>query len=284
MLDALCLVYLVAVMFSLGLDRVEETGKKKEKRRHLISGLVFNLVLVPVIALAVTRVARHASDVTSALLLLAAAPGGRYLPHLDRIAGGDTPLAIELTLFLAKLTAFTAPLTAAWLLDLHRVHIAELPFIAQLLLIQLAPLYAGKAVRRWRALLADRLTRPLRVFVDVSAAVLFAILAIGSGTRASALAGDRGWAAVGMVFLLAGGAGWLAGGPSKRTRRTFALSAGARNIALVLVIAGQAFPDSQVRLAAVVIWTAFLLLNGLFALIVGHRWPAVGAGRQARPV
>jgi BASS family bile acid:Na+ symporter len=283
LLHALCVVYLVAVMFSLGLELTgEDKAAKRQKRRHLLSGLLFNIVLIPVIALAVTRVIGISDDITSALLLLAAAPGGRYIPHLDRFARGDRPLAIELTLFLAKLTPFTAPITAAWLLGLERVDIRELPLIAQLVILQWLPLEAGRAVRRRWPGLAGRMVRPLRLSVDTWAALLFVVIAVFSGTHAATLAGDRGWAAVLAVILIGGAAGWLVGGPQQRTRRTFALSANARNLALVFIIADEIFPQSNlVRLAALIIWTACLLFNIVFALLVARGQPAV-AGRQPR--
>ena len=63
---------------------------------------------LPAVAFAITRALHASSDVAIALMLLAAVPGGRFAPHLVKLGGGDVPLSIEVTLFLAKSPAFTA--------------------------------------------------------------------------------------------------------------------------------------------------------------------------------
>ena len=119
----LAALYLVSMMFALGLELggtpKESKEKKRAKRRMLVRGLVMNLVVLPAVAFGITRALHSSSDVAIALFLLASVPGGRFAPHLVKLGGGDVPLAIEVTLFLAKLTAFTAAPTARWLLGIQ---------------------------------------------------------------------------------------------------------------------------------------------------------------------
>jgi BASS family bile acid:Na+ symporter len=99
-------LYLVSMMFALGLEvggaPPETKDKKRTKRRRLAWGLVVNLVVLPAVAYLIARAIHAASEVTIALMLLAAVPGGRFAPHFVKLGNGDVPQAIELTLFLAK--------------------------------------------------------------------------------------------------------------------------------------------------------------------------------------
>lgn len=277
---ALMGTYLATLMFSLGLGLSAEPGGKKASRREKISifsrGLVLTLFVVPLVALGVVRALRPSSDVTIALLLLVAAPGGRYAPQLARLATADVGVSTELTLLLVKLTAFTAPVMTKWLLGGHRAAVRDLPLILSLLLLQVVPLYLGKAVRRWKGAFAQRIERLVRLVVDLTALVLFlALVVILRGVHGLALIGGRGWLAIIALACVAGGIGWLAGGPADRTRRAMTIAANAHNGALAFIIADSSFPEGSVRSTVLAIWMVLLCLNSLFALVC-H-------GREARP-
>src|SRR5262249_35052266 len=112
-------VYMVAMMVSVGIglrteQQNEQLPKKKKRRRQLglhLRALLLNVVLVPGLAVLLTRSLHLAGDVAFAVLVIGASPGGRFAPHLARIASADVGLATEQTVLLAKLTLFTAPLT-----------------------------------------------------------------------------------------------------------------------------------------------------------------------------
>ena len=146
--------YLFSMMLSLGLalgrSPAESKAEKRSARRALIRGLLLNLAVLPLVTVAFTRILGTSGDVTAALLLLAASPGGRYLPHLVRAGRGSLSLGVELTLFLAKITVFTAPLTARWLFGLEALRVHELPLLLELVLLQVVPLLAGKWLSRHR--------------------------------------------------------------------------------------------------------------------------------------
>jgi BASS family bile acid:Na+ symporter len=281
-------VYLVSMMFALGLDLggapKESKEKKRAKRRMLVWGLVVNVIVFPVVAFGIAHALHASSDVTIALMLLASVPGGRFAPHLVKLGGGDVPLAVEITLFLAKLTAFTAAPTARWLLGLPSLDVRELPLIAQLVLLQIVPLTLGKWLRRKHRPLADRLLRPAHTLALTAMVAVFAMVLFKEDRGLVEILGDRAWLAVAVTGLAWPLLGWLLGGREDADRRTFAITAGAREIALALVLASLAFSTNRgVHTAIFGIWSLYTIVSALIAagMRAVPRIKARGRGRAA---
>jgi BASS family bile acid:Na+ symporter len=255
--------YLAAMMLVMGLELgngpPESKDVKRRQRRLLIRGLLMNLVLFPVVAVGLTRVLHTSGDAAIALLLLAAAPGGRFAPQLTRTAGGDVPLSVEITLFLAKLTPFIAPTMARWMLGVHHIELHEMTFLVPLVLLQLVPYFTGRALRHRRRALAERLLGPARIASTLFLAVLVIWLLVHREFRSVLSLRGPGWLAVLAFAVVALALGWLLGGPTPRTRRAFAISATARELPLALVMASLAFPHGSVRTAVLGAW---LVLSG----------------------
>jgi BASS family bile acid:Na+ symporter len=281
----LAALYLVSMMFALGLELggapKESKERKRAKRRMLVWGLVVNLVIFPAIAYAIARAFHATSDVAIALMLLAAVPGGRFAPHLVKLGNGDVPLSIEVTLFLAKLTAFTAAPTARLLLGVHAIDVRELPLIAQLIVLQIVPLYAGKWLRRKHRSLADRLLRPAhRVALAAMLAVFVAVL-VKEDRGLLDLMNDRAWLAVAATGIAWPLAGWLLAGRHDENRRAFAIMADAREVALALVLASLAFPDRGVHTALFGVWSIYTIVTALLGMAM-RTLPGIRAGGPAR--
>ena len=183
------------------------------------------------------------------------APGGRLLPNLARRGGGELGLSVEITLWLAKLTAFVAPPMLALLGDVHRVHLDDVRIIVALVGIQLVPYVAGRELRRRRSSIAERLRHPLDL---VRGGLVVAVLA-----RRDRAGQDRR-AALRRRGRLGGGrsssrpSAWRsAGSPAARSptvRRTFALAATSRDLALALTLATLAYPGLPVELPVFAVW------------------------------
>jgi BASS family bile acid:Na+ symporter len=266
--------FLVLMMLSMGLvlggEAPIDKASKRHKRRFILVGLAFNLVLLPLVAVTLTRTFEVSDEIAVALLLLAAAPGGRFAPQLGRIAHADLGISVELTLFLAKLVAFTSPVTARLMLRTHHLEIHELPLIVQLALLQMLPYIAGRLLRKKRPALAARIARPIELATWSCVVVLAAILVARMHGQVAMLAAAPGWWPV-LIFALAAPAlGWLVGGREPGTRRAIAISANARDVALASMLASLAF-DERVQTATLGVWALLLLINLAFArLIAGH--------------
>lgn len=277
LLTILAAVYLASMMLALGLELgaapKEERDSKRRKRRVLVGAVLLNLLVLPALAVGITSALHTASDVSVALLLLVCAPGGRFAPQLVKLGGGELGLSVELTLWLAKLTSLTGPLTAKWLLELHSLEVRELPFLLQLVLLQFVPFYLGKWLRRRRASLAQRLARPANTIAIVAALVVLAAVLLEGDRGIIGLLGDRGWVAVIAVCVAAPLLGWLVAGKDDRARRALSIAANAREGGLALVISNIAFPGRHMQTALFGVWSASTLAAVLFAWAVGHGAP-----------
>ncbi len=270
--------YLVSMMFALGLELgggpKESKEAKRAKRHLLVRGLFLNLVVLPLVAFGIVRALHVSSDVSIALLLLAAVPGGRFAPHLVRVGEGDIPLAVEVTLFLAKITGFTAGPTAKWMLTRGIFDIHELPFLMQLVALQIIPFYSGKWLLREHKAAADRLQKPAHRVAIALALTVFAVVVIKADRGILPLLEEgRSWLAVLAVVVVWPILGWLFAGPHDPERRAFAISANTRDLGLALMLASLAFPDRGVHTALFGVWSAMAVASGLLALWARSRRP-----------
>jgi BASS family bile acid:Na+ symporter len=288
-------IYLVSMMFALGLELggapKESKERKRTKRRLLVWGLIVNLVVYPAITYAIVRALHARSDVTIALMLLAAAPGGRFAPHFVKLGNGDVPLSIELTLFLAKLTAFTAAPTARLLLGVNAIDVHELPLVLQLLLLQIVPFYVGKWLWRKYRSLADTILRPAQGLAIAALLAAFVFVLFSEDRGLLQIMNDRAWLAVAVTGIAWPVLGWLLAGREDAHRRTFTITANARELALSLVLASLAFPQRGVHTALFGIWSIYSILISLLAagmrtlpkVRAGGRAPAAPAAARSAP-
>jgi BASS family bile acid:Na+ symporter len=228
-------------------------------------------VLLPGVAILLTKLLHPSTDGRIAILILAACPGGRFAPHLSRLARGQLSLSVEITLFLAKLTVLTAPLLTSWMLRLHHVEIHELPLLLRLLVLQLLPYVVGKQLRRRLGSRVDWLLRPLNVASLACMAGTLILLVIHHEMRTVTLLSGGDWLAVLTFAVVSLGLAWLLGGRSGPTRRAFAVTANARDLALALVIADAALAEHPVRLALFASWLLFFLFDFAFAWLAHRR-------------
>jgi hypothetical protein len=94
-----------------------------------------------------------------------------------------------------------------------------------------------------------------------------------------ALLDTRSWLAILAVMVVSPVVGWLFAGRHDAERRTFAIGANCRELALALTMASFAFPDKGVHTALYGIWSmlgiaSFLLASGMRTYGKGSR-PAV---------
>jgi bile acid:Na+ symporter, BASS family len=271
LLMTLSALYLVLMMLALGLELgggpKDSKIEKRSKRRALVVGLVHSLLLLPLVAFGATRALHASGAVAVALLLLAAAPGGRFAPHAVELGKGDVALSVEVTIFLAKITCITAAPTAKWLLTLRTLEVRELPFLAQLVLLQMLPFYFGKWLRRKQ----PQVTRNLRRVAEataVAAGVAVLGIAIARTEKWLELIDLRSWLAVACVGVLSPLLGWFVGGRHQGRRRAFAIGANAREVSLALVMASFAFPRPEVRAALFAVAIVMVLATFAFAWVL----------------
>jgi BASS family bile acid:Na+ symporter len=277
---------LAVMMFSLGLEIAAEPPKDKEskrrERRVLVRALFLNIVLMPLVAFAVVRTLHARGVVATAILIVAATPGGRFAPRVAKIARANLALTVEITLFLAKLTAFTAPLTVKWLLGVRRVELRDLSLVLLVLGLQIFPYFAGRQLGRARPTVRARLVHPLLLLEGAIGVVLLVLFLARGDLVDLRTAGAAEWGA-GVAFAsLSIGIGWLMGGSVREAQRAVASVTAARNLALSFLIASHLFRGGSVELALIGIWFICAAIDVCFAVVARaiHHAPSLP---QLRP-
>lgn len=261
---ALTAASLAGLLLAVGLRL--RAGQIIESLRQCRFGIILiaNFVVVPALALALTKLFRVGPECSVGMLLLAAAPFAPVVPVFARMARADLALAAGLTSFFPLLSAFLTPLVCA--LTLRAVpNAGDLHFnVATVLLTLLAtitlPLGLGVAVNHLAPALARRVLRPVEIASEATGAVSLAFVTITE----FGLILQTGWVpllAMLLSFELSLALGYALGGQTVGARRVVALGTSNRNIALGLLVALGSFAGTPVVPA--------LVANGLLLILLG---------------
>jgi BASS family bile acid:Na+ symporter len=277
---------LFAVTLSIGLEMTRGDLSATLSHRGLLGRtLLANLILVPALGIAITRLLSVPKDVTVGLLLVSTAPGGLSALSLGRAWCGDPTVAAGMSGILSGTAILVTPVLANLVLPADSpVVLATAPMVASLALFLWPSLLLGCVIRHWWADDAPKLTRNVRRIARLCfAATILLVVA----TKAPAIRRIDGNAVAALALLALGAAaiGWMLGGPDRGIRAVLARSTGMRNIPLSLLIALKGFPESDVALA-VITFSVLALLSDLLWHDIESRWepwPAGASTSRARP-
>jgi BASS family bile acid:Na+ symporter len=280
--NLLILVGLIAVMLSMGLSvKFEEVLASARKPRLVAAGLLANFLLVPACTIGLLRVYDPDPMVSAGFLILAVCPGAPVAPPFAAIARGDLPCAIGQMVILAGLSALLSPallgVLLTRLLPASDLHIDYLAIVRTLLVAQILPLAIGLAIHHGAPRLTEWMATPVRVLANLLLLGAVVLLLFGQ-YETLALIRLRGW--FGMLILLASslGIGWLCGGPEQATRRSLAVTTGARNAAVALAIVSSNFAGTPAVTAVI----AYALVSILGTLLCAFLFAAVPAASAAK--
>jgi BASS family bile acid:Na+ symporter len=186
-------VALVAFVFTtmlaagLNASRPAVTGILRSRRGRATVGLVLgaNLVVVPMVGVAVVNVFSLPDTGAIGLLLLASSPGAPFAVKLLLLHHGDVSIGATLQLVLAVVGTVTFAATADRVLasvDLGAdVRLPVLPLMATVIVLQLTPFVVGVRIRERSSGIAHGWLRPISTAstVTFAIAVFFALLASG---------------------------------------------------------------------------------------------------------
>lgn len=261
------IVLLVSLTFNAGLlmnraamlDTIKRVGV-------LLRALVANFVIVPVLAVLVTRLYHLADPIAAGLLLMAMAPGVPFILLAGgRKKGGSLELAIELTFILAALSTITIPITAR--LVLSEGHGASVPLsqLTALGLFQLLPLLFGAFLAARRPALALSITPFFKRLTLICLIALFALIMPQIVRSIALLFGSFGMLAMLTTVLLSLATGWFAGGRQAKYRYTVAIGSALRNPGSAAVIA-TTFKSPAVEAAV----AAYVIVQFVMAAVAGE--------------
>ena len=189
-------VQLAMAMFAMGATlHVHDFRAVVRFPRSFMTGLVTQMVVVPVVAYLVLRSFDLDQGLAIGLAILAAVPGGTVSNVFTYAGKGDVPLSIALTAVTSLASVVTVPVVLDWLVGSFVPTSFSLPrgrIALEIVLTLLVPLGVGMAVlRRWPAR-AERLSRLALVITTVL---------IGTIVVGSAMAGRLDAEAMGLANL-----------------------------------------------------------------------------------
>src|SRR6476661_3985685 len=246
------LSFVVTSMLAMGAGlTVSEICAPLRNARLVVLALLANFVLMPLAALALSKVLSLDEPFGVGLLLLGCAAGAPFLPKLAELAKGNLAFAVGAMVLLMVVTVAYLPIVLPLLLP--GVTVQPWDIARSLLLLMLLPLVIGLALKARYGDLAARVKPVLDWISNASLILLIALITAANIDKVLQVFGTLGILA-GLLFIALGlVTGWLLGGSSTDTKRVMALGTGQRNIAAALVVATQSFSDPKVVVMVIVV-------------------------------
>jgi BASS family bile acid:Na+ symporter len=266
---------LVLLMFDLGLVlRPADFRLLVERPRAVLVGLVGQIVLLPLIGLAVAYGFHLEAVFFLGVMLIACSPGGSSSNVFSMLAGGDVALSVSLTMLSSIITLFTGPLVMSYATGLvGKNQMITLPvgnLLVQNIVLMLVPILLGLALALWREQLAHKLHGVLKKLAFPGLVVLATTFFIQNREIIVREFPQLGLVVTVLILLsMAGGVllSWLMR-LSGREQRTIIIEIGMQNAAQAISIASSPFVFANDVMAIPAIVYA-LMMNVILLTYVG---------------
>lgn len=277
--DVFLPIALAFIMFSMGLALVVEDFKRIVLQPKAFAvGLVTQMVLLPVVALALASVWPIEPVLAVGIMILAACPSGVTSNLLTHLAKGDTALAVSLTAVNSVAHVVTIPFVVNLALAIFMGKTETVPLsvggtILSVFLITTVPVAIGMAVRHRAAGFADRFEPIARGI----ATVLFIAIVLG------AIAAER--ANLGRYFSESGpialtlnvimmSVGFYAARLFSLNRRqgiAIAIESGVQNSTLAIFVATTLLGDTRLAIPGAIYGLLMFVTAGAFVFAMRSR-------------
>jgi len=238
-------VGLMLIMFSLGLTlALRDFALLLSNARTVLAGLGGQLVLMPLLALAIGLLFRLPPELGLGLFILGICPAGTTSNALTFVGRGNVALAVVLTALSSLVTVFTIPLLLSWALPHFLGGGGKVPDLSvpatmlQLMRLTILPVALGMIVRRFTPAFALRLSRWLRptALVVLVVVIAFSVLVSLDMVLDNLL---RGGPAIWALNVAATAVGVLIGraiGANARDSMTLGIEVGVHNVTLAIFL------------------------------------------------
>ena len=159
---------LIVLMFLLGTELNKEAFVNVARHPKAVAlGMTGQIILLPAIAFALAWLLEVPPVYFMGLVLIACCPGGSSSNVFSMLAKGDVALSVTLTAVSSIVTLFTLPviMELASHIVSHNAGISiELPvgkLLVQNIVLLFVPLMAGCLFRRWKPMLAEKVSKAL---------------------------------------------------------------------------------------------------------------------------
>jgi BASS family bile acid:Na+ symporter len=261
---------LMLIMFSMGLTlTLGDFGRVLRGGRIVLAGLGGQLLLLPLLGLAIGFLFGLPPELALGLFIIAICPAGTTSNALTFVGRGNVALAVTLTAVSSLVTVFSIPFLLAWAIPFFLGEGGDVPTlsipqtIAQLCLLTVLPVSIGMVVRRYAPGAAARVERWLRptAFVVMVGVIAFSVaIALDLVLAQVAGAGPALWT-LNVAATLAGLLLGRAIGASRRDSMTIAIEIGVQNASLAIFLTLTVL-DSLPLAVSQNIYGVVMLING----------------------
>jgi BASS family bile acid:Na+ symporter len=265
-LNPIILIFLVSTMLSCGLSlTVAQIFGPFRNVRLAISAAVASYILVPLIAVVVSRMIGIEEPFRYGLVLLAMAAGAEAGPKLTTIAKGNVGLSVGLLAVSLGITIFYIPLMLSLLLP--EVHVDRGHLLTKLCLTVALPIVVGLFLKARYEALADRLVKYTHKISSVFMLLMAAFLVMLNYQEMLLMIGTGAPLAAVLFIVLSFTTGYLLGWPERGTRLAMGFMHAGRNASVALMIASQVFGDQSKILIMITVTVVLMLITLLPASI-----------------
>lgn len=266
---------LTVLMFDLGLSlKITDFLNIVKRPKAIVLGLFGQLVILPVIAIAIGAVLGLTELYFIGLILIACSPGGSSSNIFSKLAGGDVALSVSLTAFSSILTLFTLPLimqcATAQLGEAVGISLPVGNLLKQNLLTMLIPIALGICVNYLWSDSARRMDKVLSKFAFPALMLLAGIFFVQNRTAIIANIGTLG-IATGLLIIgsiVFASLVSISFGLKCKEKRTIVIEVGMQNAAQAIAVATSPFVFHNAQIATPAIIYA-LLMNVVLLIYVG---------------
>ena len=266
---------LTILMFSLGLTLEGKDFVRIIKRwKAVVAGMTGQLIVLPLLALAVANVMGLSPIFTIGLVLIACCPGGSSSNVFSMLAKGDVALSVSLTAVSSLITLVTVPIVMQWTTaSVGEAVGVTLPvgnLLMQNVVTMLLPILLGIGLRKWKPTVAAKIERVLSRLAFPALMLLAGIFFVQHRDTIADNLGQLGVAVTGLLLcavLLAALLSYLFR-LNTQERRTIVIEVGMQNAAQAIAIASSPFVFNDGRFAIPAILYA-LMMNVVLLIYVG---------------
>lgn len=271
---------LTVLMFDLGLSlRFSDFVEIFKKPKAMVSGLVGQLLILPLIALGVGSLCHLQAEFFIGLMLIACCPGGSSSNVFSKLAKGDVALSVSLTAFSSIITLFTLPLimqiTTTRLGEAVGISLPVGNLLKQNVITMLLPILAGIFLRRYAEGAALKIDQVLSKCAFPALMLLAGIFFIQNKSAIIDNFGTLGLAAGGLILasILAAAVLSLVFHLRKTEKRTIVIEVGMQNAAQAIAVATSPFVFANAVIATPAIIYALLMNVVLltYVAVIGRR-------------
>ena len=171
-------VAIMVIMMGMGLTlTLADFRRVAQNPKPVLLGLTNQIILLPLVALALVYVFAPPTFIAVGMILLAACPGGTSSNLVTLLAKGDLALSVSMTAINSVITIVTIPF---WVGYAYSAYLSEAANMASptadifktLIVVLAIPLSIGMLIKNRAPQFADRMERPVRIASSVFLAVV----------------------------------------------------------------------------------------------------------------